>query len=61
MDSDPLTDLMNCLGNARVVLDLALTRLPDGEPELKERVETTVEEIGCSRLKVLKRLVDNPS
>jgi hypothetical protein len=61
IDSDALTDLMNSLANARVVLDLALSRLPDSERELKERVETAIKEIDSSRLKVLNRLVDKDS
>jgi copper homeostasis protein CutC len=61
IDSDLLTELMNKLADARVVLDTALSRLPDTEQALKENIETTIKEIESSRLKVLKLLLDDDS
>jgi hypothetical protein len=52
---------MNKLADARVVLDTALSRLPDTEQALKENIETTIKEIESSRLKVLKLLLDDDS
>jgi hypothetical protein len=61
IDSDLLAELMNKLADARVVLDSALSRLPDTEQSLKESIEATIKEIESSRLKVLKLLLDEDS
>jgi hypothetical protein len=57
IDSDLLTELMNKLDDARMVLDSALPRLPDNELALKESMETTIREIASSRMKVLMGLL----
>jgi hypothetical protein len=57
-DSDILTELTDQLADAMLLLQMARSRLPDSEQTLKEDIETTIDEIGVSRLKVLRLVLD---
>ena len=52
VDLDLSKEMMDRLADARDVLCLTLSNLPDTDPTLKQTVAATIDEIDATRLKV---------
>jgi hypothetical protein len=59
MDSDLLKELIDTLADSRVVLDAAISRVPDNDCALKDTMVRTIKDIDLIRLKALTQALDN--